>query len=115
VLIIDYGYTAQELFSGRFPEGTLLCYYKHTANTNPYKRVGLQDITSHVDFSALARWALNFGLAPDPLIHQRNLLFSEGAAEMANSPVKKRELQELTNPNGLGRLKLLTLRRRPNR
>jgi len=115
VLIIDYGYTAQELFSGRFSKGTILCYYKHTANTNPYKRVGLQDITAHVDFSALARWAPNFGLAPDTLVHQRDLLFSEGAAEMANSPVKKRELQELTNPNGLGRLKLLTLRRRPNR
>ncbi|MGC8833721.1 MAG: class I SAM-dependent methyltransferase [Armatimonadota bacterium] len=114
VLIIDYGYTAQELFSGRFPKGTILCYYKHTTNTNPYKRVGQQDITAHVDFSALARWSSNFGLMPDALTSQRDLLFFEGAAEMAKSPTQKRELQELTNPNGLGRLKLLTLRRWPN-
>ena len=53
VLTIDYGYTSRELYSPGRMNGTLLCYYRHTIEENPYLRPGEQDITSHVDFTTL--------------------------------------------------------------
>jgi len=62
VLTIDYGYEAQELYHASRRLGTLLCYFRHTTSTNPYQRVGYQDITSHVNFSALVRKGEAMGL-----------------------------------------------------
>ncbi len=56
VLTIDYGYSSRELYEEYRNRGTLMCYYKHTANENPYQHIGRQDITSHVNFSALEHW-----------------------------------------------------------
>lgn len=53
VLTIDYGYLAPELYSAMRRKGSLLCYYRHTVEENPYLRPGLQDMTSHLDFSSL--------------------------------------------------------------
>ena len=53
VLTIDYGYPAVELFAPYRRAGTLLCYFQHTTSEDPYRRVGCQDITTHVDFTAL--------------------------------------------------------------
>jgi len=53
VLTIDYGYLAAELYAPYRHAGTLLCYHQHQTNDNPYQRVGCQDITAHVDFTAL--------------------------------------------------------------
>jgi SAM-dependent MidA family methyltransferase len=52
-ITIDYGYLAEELYGRMRMNGTLLCYYRHQLEENPYIRVGLQDITAHVDFSSL--------------------------------------------------------------
>lgn len=62
VLTIDYGYLAPELFNSSRMRGTFLCFYKHTTNENPYKNIGEQDITSHVDFSNLIRVGKSVGL-----------------------------------------------------
>jgi SAM-dependent MidA family methyltransferase len=56
VITIDYGYPSPELYQEYRNRGTLMCYYKHTANENPYRHIGEQDITSHVNFSALNHW-----------------------------------------------------------
>lgn len=53
VLTIDYGYLAPELYGPMRQNGTLLCYYRHAIEENPYLRVGQQDMTTHVDFSTL--------------------------------------------------------------
>jgi len=53
VLTIDYGYEAAELYHPSRRQGTLLCYFRHTTSANPYQRLGYQDITAHVNFSAL--------------------------------------------------------------
>ncbi len=53
VITIDYGGLAAEVYSPDKKHGTLACYYKHTGCDNPYTRVGLQDITAHVNFQAL--------------------------------------------------------------
>jgi SAM-dependent MidA family methyltransferase len=62
VLTIDYGYSSSELYNTRRSSGTLLCYYKHKINTCPYQNIGNQDITAHVNFSALSHWGMRHGL-----------------------------------------------------
>ena len=55
VLTIDYGYEMVELYHPERGEGTLLCYFLHTTSSNPYQRIGHQDITAHVNFTALIK------------------------------------------------------------
>lgn len=62
VLTIDYGYLASELFAPWRTSGTLMCYYQHTTDDNPYIRIGEQDLTTHVDFSALIKAGEESGL-----------------------------------------------------
>ncbi|HEY5648559.1 MAG TPA: SAM-dependent methyltransferase, partial [Nitrospiria bacterium] len=81
VVTVDYGYPAEELFSERLKRGTLLCYYRHTANDDPLSRVGEQDITAHVDFSSLARAGQAAGLEVTGFTNQLNFLMGLGVAE----------------------------------
>ena len=53
VLTIDYGYEAAELYHPDRRDGTLLCYFRHTTSPNPFMRLGFQDMTAHVNFTAL--------------------------------------------------------------
>ncbi len=62
VITIDYGYQSSELYKEYRNRGTLMCYYRHTANEDPYGHPGEQDITSHVNFSALSHWGEKNGL-----------------------------------------------------
>lgn len=62
VLTIDYGYLANELYAPWRNVGTLMCYYQHTSNGNPYIRIGEQDLTTHVDFTALIKAGEDAGL-----------------------------------------------------
>ncbi len=76
VLTIDYGYLAEELFAPYRHAGTLLCYHQHQTNENPYQRIGSQDITSHVDFTALQEIGKQQGL--DTLYYGRQYQFLMG-------------------------------------
>ena len=62
ILTIDYGYPAREYYSEERNRGTLLCYYHHQVNENPYQNIGVQDITAHVNFSSVKKWGEEFGL-----------------------------------------------------
>ena len=62
VLTIDYGYLLSELFKPGRSQGTLLGYCNHSVSDNLYDHVGQQDITAHVNFSALIHWAEKYGL-----------------------------------------------------
>src|SRR5262249_57956136 len=64
VLPIDYGSPTAELYDPKRRDGTFCCYYRHTANDDPYARVGEQDMTAHVDFGALMRAGERLGLRP---------------------------------------------------
>ncbi len=55
ILLIDYGFPAHEYYHAERSEGTLMCHYRHRAHADPLFLPGLQDITSHIDFSAVAR------------------------------------------------------------
>lgn len=55
LLFIDYGFPAHEFFHAQRNRGTLMCHYRHQSHADPFLWPGLQDITAHVDFSAIAR------------------------------------------------------------
>lgn len=62
VLTVDYGYPAGDYYSEERNRGTLLCYYNHQAKEDPYQNIGEQDLTAHVNFSALKKWGEEVGL-----------------------------------------------------
>ena len=62
ILLIDYGFPAHEYYHAQRSEGTLMCHYRHRAHADPFFLPGLQDITSHIDFSAVARAGGEAGL-----------------------------------------------------
>ncbi len=61
-LFIDYGFPRREYYHGQRCQGTLMCHYRQHAHTDPLVLVGLQDITAHLDFTALAEAAVAEGL-----------------------------------------------------
>jgi SAM-dependent MidA family methyltransferase len=81
VITIDYGHPASELFAPHRKKGSLLCYYRHTVNDDPYSRIGEQDITSHVDFTRLALAGAEAGLSVTGFTNQLNFLMGLGIAE----------------------------------
>ena len=83
VITIDYGHEAEILYSPFRRNGTLLCYYGHTWHDNPYERVGLQDITSHVDFTSLINKGEDMGLRRAGLTTQYRFLIGLGFLEEA--------------------------------
>lgn len=96
VLTIDYGYSSAELYSNQRSLGTLLCYYNHTINDHPYNNIGKQDITSHINFSALHHWGLKNGLEYCGFTNQAQFLLSLGLADY----LKKIEGNGKDNPAG---------------
>jgi SAM-dependent MidA family methyltransferase len=81
ILTIDYGYVAQELYAPFRRTGTLMCYYRHTANENPYQLPGCQDITAHVDFTSLQKSGEAEGLCTLFFGEQYRFLLGLGFAE----------------------------------
>ncbi|WP_152268988.1 class I SAM-dependent methyltransferase [Agriterribacter humi] len=78
VLTIDYGYPASALYHPLRTSGTLLCYYKHQISDCPYIHIGEQDITTHVNFSALVHWGLKEGLKCGGFTNQAYFLLGLG-------------------------------------
>ena len=81
VLTIDYGFPAQILYAPGRMNGTLLCYYRHTMEENPYLRPGEQDITSHVDFTTIMQAGEDSGLATVWFGEQYRFLMGVGIIE----------------------------------
>lgn len=61
-IFIDYGFPAREYYHPQRASGTLMCHYRHRAHDDPFFLPGLQDITSHIDFSGIAAAAHEGGL-----------------------------------------------------
>ncbi|MGB5475152.1 MAG: SAM-dependent methyltransferase [Gammaproteobacteria bacterium] len=62
LLLIDYGYPRREYYHAQRGSGTLMCHYRQRAHDDPLLWPGLQDITAHVDFTAVAEAAVDAGL-----------------------------------------------------
>jgi SAM-dependent MidA family methyltransferase len=106
-ITIDYGHTAQDLYGPDRPRGTLLCYHRHQASEDPYVRVGQQDMTAHVDFTALAAAGGEAGLQTTGFTNQLSFLMGLGAEQLlAGLPQDSPELQsaiQVLRPDGMGR------------
>jgi len=85
VLTIDYGHSAEERYAPARREGTLACYAGHRRLEQPYLRVGRQDLTAHVDFSALVQAGRATGLEVAGFTDQTSFLLGLGAAEAMES------------------------------
>lgn len=85
VITIDYGSLSVELYNCRRSCGTLLCYHKHQTNENPYQFIGQQDITTHVNFSALSQWGTQYGMDYCGIVDQAQFLLALGIKEYQNS------------------------------
>jgi SAM-dependent MidA family methyltransferase len=121
LLIIDYGFPVREYYHPQRSAGTLMCHYRHRAHGDPFFLTGLQDITTHVDFSALARAAEASGLEVLGYANQAQFLINCGITELLEeadaSDVRRyaplaAEAQTLLSPTEMGELfKILALGR----
>ena len=78
ILLIDYGFARPEFHHVQRAGGTLMCHYRHHAHGDPFFLPGLQDITAHVDFTAVAQAALGEGLQVLGFLPQARLLTNLG-------------------------------------
>ena len=113
LLVIDYGFPQREYFHPQRSMGTLACHYRHHVHGDPFYLPGLQDITAHVDFSALARAAAEGGLEVLGFAHQAQFLINCGItdllAEIDPADTKRflpaaSALQKLLSPAEMGEL-----------
>ncbi|MCD8524590.1 MAG: SAM-dependent methyltransferase [Gammaproteobacteria bacterium] len=84
VLLIDYGFLEHEYYHPQRDQGTLMCHYRHRAHTDPLLHIGLQDITAHVNFTAVAQAAEKSGFSVDFYSTQEKFLVDWGILEETN-------------------------------
>lgn len=121
LVVIDYGDVASARYRpGRFPDGSLMCYHRHTANRAPYTHVGAQDMTAHVDFTALEQAANRACFTTLGLTTQAAFLASLGLGEMlylatrqatdaARYINERNAVVRLIEPSAMGRNRVLLL------
>jgi SAM-dependent MidA family methyltransferase len=118
LLTIDYGYTAEKYYHPQRSQGTLKCYYQHRHHHNPYVNIGYQDLTTHVNFTALTQYGELLGLTPLAFTQQALFLMSLGLGDRLNALSddnmsmssiwqRRNQLHQLINPEGLGNFGVL--------
>ncbi len=112
MVVVDYGYTRPEQLAGRH-RGTLMTYRQHSAAPNPYAAPGEQDLTAHVNFTALSAAAEENGMQAQSLLTQSQFLMGIGesnqfadAFEECRLPQERAkvalQLKHLVTPAGMG-------------
>ena len=113
LLLFDYGFPRHEFYHPQRSSGTLMCHYRHHAHGEPFFLPGLQDITAHVDFTAMARAAQSAGAEVMGYTTQAYFLIScglavlvsEGDPDMTLSRLKATSaVHRLINPSEMGEL-----------
>lgn len=84
ILLIDYGFPRSEYYHPQRHQGTLMCHLQHHAHSEPLLYPGLQDITAHVDFTAIADAALDGGLEVLGYTSQARFLMNCGLLNLLN-------------------------------
>jgi SAM-dependent MidA family methyltransferase len=113
VMTIDYGHEASELYDQRHLRGTLLAYHRHRPSEDFFRVLGEQDLTAHVNFTALDRWGRRGGLARTGFTSQSNFLMAlarqSGFAELQSEKMSESErlragllFKTLIYPEGMG-------------
>ncbi|MDH4234912.1 MAG: SAM-dependent methyltransferase [Gallionella sp.] len=113
MLFIDYGFGAREFYHPQRSCGTLMCHYRHHAHDDPFFLPGLQDITAHVNFTAIAECGIDAGLELIGYTNQAFFLINCGIAELLQGASPENihdylplsaQLQKLTSPAEMGEL-----------
>ncbi len=106
ILLIDYGFSRQEYYHPDRTMGTLMCHYQHRAHTDPFFYPGLEDITAHVDFTAVADAAVQAELDVLGYTTQAAFLLNCGLLEYVQnpSPQQNHAIHTLTSPAEMGEL-----------
>jgi SAM-dependent MidA family methyltransferase len=113
VLLVDYGFPRAEFYHPQRAGGTLMCHYRHRAHADPLIGVGLQDITAHVDFTAIAEAGRATGLELLGYTSQASFLLDCDLEKIlsASDPndvrahlALTRQIKKLTLPQEMGEL-----------
>ncbi len=113
IVLLDYGYPRREYYLPERAMGTLRCYFRHHAHDDPLIYPGIQDITSHVDFTALVDAAVSTGLELDGFTSQAQFLFATHLLQYADSMAddstlarsrRSQQIQQLTLPGAMGEM-----------
>jgi len=113
MLLIDYGFGEREYYHPQRCQGTLMCHYRHHAHDDPFYLPGLQDITAHVDFTAVAEMAQVTGLQLQGYTTQAHFLINCGITDLlAHAPADQpgsylplaNQVQRLVSPAEMGEL-----------
>lgn len=81
-ILLDYGFPAHEFYVDQRTGGTLMCHYRHHSHPEPFYLPGLQDITAHVDFTAMALAAQDAGLEVLAYTSQAGFLLACGIGDL---------------------------------
>lgn len=112
-ILLDYGFPAHEFYHPQRATGTLMCHYRHHAHPEPFYLPGLQDITAHVDFTAMALAAQDAGLPVLGYMSQAAFLLAAGIGELLleTDPAdalkylpQSKAVQKLVSPAEMGEL-----------
>lgn len=110
MFFIDYGFPRSEYYHSERHQGTLMCHYRHRAHSDPFFFPGLQDITAHVDFTAVAEAADKAGLEVAGFTHQAAFLTSCGILDKVpkGSTLEEyninQQVNQLLHPGEMGEL-----------
>lgn len=119
LLLIDYGFARREYYHPERSNGTLMCHYRHRAHDDPFILVGLQDITAHVDFTAMAEAGYGAGLDVAGYTTQAAFLLAAGITQLLDNAAddmtrleQAQWVKKMTMPHEMGELfKVLALTR----
>lgn len=112
-LFVDYGFPRREYYHPQRASGTLRCHYRHHAHDDPFFLPGLQDMTSHIDFTAMAQAGAAGGLELLGYANQAQFLINCGITDLvAHTPAEDpraylplaAQVQKLTSPAEMGEL-----------
>jgi SAM-dependent MidA family methyltransferase len=118
IISIDYGYSADRYYNPMRDRGTLQCYYQHAHHNDPYINIGKQDLTAHVDFTALQNQGELLGLQTVGFTQQGMFLMALGlgeriaaistsSGEIQSLLQRRQNLHQLIDPIGLGKFGVL--------
>jgi len=107
-LLVDYGYERRDYYSPDRSSGTLFCHYRHHGNTDPLYLPGMQDITAHVDFTAVAEAADSAGLRVAGYTSQAAFLLGCGIEQMLEGMAGEQDGEWFALVEGFKRLVLPT-------
>jgi SAM-dependent MidA family methyltransferase len=103
LLLLDYGYPRAAYYHPERSMGTLMCHYRQRAHADPFLYPGLQDITAHVDFTAVAEAGTASGLELAGYTTQAHFLMALGLAQLAGTDMRAvQQVKLLSLPEEMG-------------